>query len=175
VFELRLEDGAVKGCVDEMGKLIAFGRRMPFSCLDRGLKAVRQGKVYLVVDLAQSLSDWLAVLARLSAEVADQATLRIWAFFRKQITMSNHFSKRGKRRNRVVSERAHVLIDHREVTVEEFQTERIFGGEVVGERPLRYVRSANDVAYTGSAIPAFEHNLEARLQEFFAVGRFWHD
>src|SRR5262249_51992076 len=43
------------------------------------------------------------------------------------------------------------------------------------EAPLRGARGLNDVADAGPAVPAFEYDCEARLQELLAVGRFWHD
>ena len=35
--------------------------------------------------------------------------------------------------------------------------------------PLRHPRGLDDVADAGTAVPLFEHDLETRRQEFFAV------
>src|SRR5262249_8134120 len=82
-LDLRLEDRAVKGCVEEVGELVAVGRSMQLPRLHGGLEAVRHGTVDLVVDFAQALSDRLAVLTRLGAEVSNEAALPPPGLFQK--------------------------------------------------------------------------------------------
>jgi hypothetical protein len=51
VLDLRLEDRTVEGRVEEVSELVAVGRRIQFSCLHSGLKAVRYGTEDLVIDI----------------------------------------------------------------------------------------------------------------------------
>src|SRR5579862_6091886 len=113
--------------------------------------------------------DRIAMRAGFRAEVADQASVAKIGLLEKVELDIKPLAKTVERLERVVPQGFRdVLLHHRKISDQEFETECFFGLEVVGEGPLRHARCANDVADRRAAISLFKHDAKALREYFFA-------
>src|ERR1051326_7196072 len=106
--------------------------------------------------------DRIAMRADIRTEVSDQASVPKIGLLEKVELNIKPLAQTVERLERVVPERfCDVLLDHRKIPDQEFETEGFFGLEVVCEGPLRHSRCANDVADRRAAISLFEHDAKA--------------
>src|SRR5436189_3141650 len=117
-----------------MCKLFAVNRPSQLTGFDRRLQAVDNGPVNFYLHLGQLRMNRLAMRAHFHTEIADQAPVAKLSLLEKVELNIEPLAKTVKRLERVVPEGfRNVLLDHRKIADEEFETEGFFRLEVVRE------------------------------------------